>query len=146
MIDFSGFEGLDWDVGAVETTSSVGRYLTADDIKSGKYKGKMHVRIVNASQQRDCRNKPFLQVEYSSTLDCSPWRTTGRYFNLKQSEQLLRSVGVTHLKGDTVNDQLSDKLLDIELGVRTGSDGKDYPKVIGHHERITHVLQDVSNQ
>ena len=140
----TGFEGLDWNLDTVQSdVVSVGKYLTAADIKSGKYHGKMHVRITGASQQRDRRNKPYLQVEFSSTLDCSPWRTTGRYFNLKQSEQLMRSVGISHLKGDTVNEQLTGKLLDIEIGVRAGNDGNDHPTVIAHYER---ELKGVANQ
>ena len=144
MVEFSRFEGLDWDIDTVQSdVATVGKYLTTSDIKSGKYKGKMHVRITGATQQRDRRNKPYLQVEFSSTLDCSPWRTTGRYFNLKQAEQLLLSVGVTHLKGDTVSEQLTGKLLDIEIGTRTGNDGKEHPTIVAHYER---GLKDVVNQ
>lgn len=122
----------------VATEEPTGRYLTADEIKSGKYAGRMHVRVASACQQRDRHGKPYLEVEYQSTLDQSPWRLTARYFNVRQADGLMSAVNVDRLEPSNLQTDLVGQKLDVELGTRH-SKGEEYPTVTGHYQRVVGV-------
>ena len=107
------------------------RFVTTDEVSSKKLTGRHAVKIIGVEIKERQDNPPYLKVRYGEAMN--KWQTSHQYFDGYACAPLLDAVDVEDITDVTAHERLMGRELGIELGVRRGSNGRDYVTVTAHH-------------